>query len=156
MVDNAADGKEVDIKAEIPEFLTSDTLLIIIERIMKETTKQMQQIFKRIKDQYGELNLNDPRIAQQLQTLQADDIKTTIFAEYNLEDFEDPAQKIVSYATQKFAQDQPEFQQKMMQLELKQRKSMEVIMQNPSADGLVDKIFDEQAPAAPSGMGGAF
>jgi len=42
MVDNAADGKEVDIKAEIPEFLTSDTLLIIIERIMKETTKQMQ------------------------------------------------------------------------------------------------------------------
>jgi len=44
----------------------------------------------------------------------------------------------------------------MMQLELKQRKSMEVIMQNPSADGLVDKIFDEQAPAAPSGMGGAF
>lgn len=63
MVDNAADGKEVDIKAEIPEFLTSDTLLVIIERIMKETTKQMQQIFKRIKDQYGELNLNDPRIA---------------------------------------------------------------------------------------------
>lgn len=41
MVDNAADGKEVDIKAEIPEFLTSDTLLVIIERIMKETTKQM-------------------------------------------------------------------------------------------------------------------
>lgn len=91
MVDNAADGKEVDVKTEIPEFLTSDTLLIIIERIMKETTKQMQGIFKRIKDQYGELNLNDPRIAQQLQTLQADDIKTKIFAEYNLEDFEDPA-----------------------------------------------------------------
>jgi len=63
MVDNAADGKEVDVKTEIPEFLTSDTLLIIIERIMKETTKQMQGIFKRIKDQYGELNLNDPRIA---------------------------------------------------------------------------------------------
>lgn len=44
-----------------------------------------------------------------------------------------------------------------MQLELKQRKSMEVIMQNPNADGLVDKIFEEQAPVgAPSGMGGAF
>lgn len=41
MIDNAAEGKEVDIKAEIPEFLTSDTLLLIIEKIMKETTKHM-------------------------------------------------------------------------------------------------------------------
>lgn len=75
MIDSAADGKEIDVKTEIPEFLTSDTLLTIIERIMKETAKHMQEIFKKIKDQYGELNLNDPRIARQLQSLQADDIK---------------------------------------------------------------------------------
>lgn len=76
MIDSAAEGKEIDMKTELPEFLTSDTLLQIIEKIMRETTKHMQLIFKKIKDQYGELNLNDPRIAKQLQTLQADDIKS--------------------------------------------------------------------------------
>lgn len=42
MIDQAAEGKEIDIKTEIPEFLTSETLLVIIEKIMKETTKHMQ------------------------------------------------------------------------------------------------------------------
>ncbi|KAL4459896.1 hypothetical protein ABPG74_003422 [Tetrahymena malaccensis] len=159
MVDNAAEGKQMDIQAEIPEFLTQEKLLEIIEKIMIETTKSMQQLFKKIKDQYGELNLNDPRIQRSLQTLKTDEIKDNIFNQYNLEDFEDPASKIIQCATQKYAMEHPEFQEKMMQLELKQRKSMELIMQNPEKEGAVDEIFNE--PAQPMGgmgmgMGGGF
>ncbi|EAR90885.3 transmembrane protein, putative (macronuclear) [Tetrahymena thermophila SB210] len=153
MVDNAAEGKQMDIQAEIPEFLTQEKLLEIIEKIMIETTKSMQQLFKKIKDQYGELNLNDPRIQRSLQTLKTDEIKDSIFNQYNLEDFEDPASKIIQCATQKYAMEHPEFQEKMMQLELKQRKSMEVIMQNPEKEGAVEDIFNEPAQSMGMGMG---
>ncbi|KAL4506588.1 hypothetical protein ABPG72_000159 [Tetrahymena utriculariae] len=159
MVDNAAEGKQMDVQAEIPEFLTQEKLLEIIEKIMIDTAKSMQQLFKRIKDQYGELNLNDPRIQRSLQTLKTDEIKDNIFNQYNLEDFEDPASKIIQCATQKYAMEHPEFQEKMMQLELKQRKSMEVIMQNPEKEGAVDEIFNEPAQSMGGmgmGMGGGF
>lgn len=109
MVDNAAEGKKMNLETELPDFLTQDKLVEILTKVAKETTKAMQQLFKKIKDQYGELNLNDPKIHRHLQTLQADDIKNNIFTEYNLEDFDDSANKIISYATQKFASEAPEF-----------------------------------------------
>lgn len=42
MVDNAAEGKQMNVETEIPDFLTQDKVLEIIEKIMIETTKAMQ------------------------------------------------------------------------------------------------------------------
>ncbi|EGR31036.1 hypothetical protein IMG5_119090, partial [Ichthyophthirius multifiliis] len=154
MFDQAVLGYPPDAKTEIPEFLTSQKLLEIIEKIMRQTTKSMQQKFLEMKQQHGQLNLNDPRIIQQMSSLKLEDIKNEILQQYGLDDFDDPSTKILQYATQKYNMQDQQFSMKMATLELKHRKSMETIMANPEFESAVDKIFDENIPESSFGQMG--
>ncbi|EGR30435.1 hypothetical protein IMG5_132320 [Ichthyophthirius multifiliis] len=155
MFDQAALGVPPDPKSEIPEFLTCDKLLEIIQQIMISTTKQLRDFFYNIKQQYGNVNLNDPRILQQMQQIQMSGLKEKILHEYGLDTFEDPSDKILQFATQKYAMENPEFSQKMQILELKHKKCMETIMVNPDNEEIIEKIFNEDMSQVGLGMGGS-
>jgi len=75
MFDKAASGVKLDAKAEIPQSLTSVNTLVIIEEIMKESAKKMQEVFLKIVEDGGSVNLNDPVTINALNNANIDEVK---------------------------------------------------------------------------------
>lgn len=61
-----------------------------MERIMKESVKKIQQVFKKLKEQGTDINFQDPKVMHTLNSVRMDDIKQSILQEEGLEDFDEP------------------------------------------------------------------
>lgn len=114
-----------DAKSEIPEFLTKEKTLDILKQIFQLQQNKIKEALNKLKEEGLEINFHDPKVNQVLQNIKMEEVKERVLKENNLDDFDDPAEKILHYAIQKFSQEDHQFSQSYMNLEMGHQKAFE-------------------------------
>jgi hypothetical protein len=73
--DNSFLGVAPDAKTEIPEFLTAAVTFQILEKVMLQSALKLNQKLTEFKESGEEINFNNPKLMQVVQSLKMDNSK---------------------------------------------------------------------------------
>jgi len=73
--DRAFMGAAPDLKTEIPEFLTPQLTLNILQKIMKESVFRIQEFLQNLKEKGISIACNDSQVLMGIQNLKLDDLR---------------------------------------------------------------------------------
>ena len=129
--DRAFMGAAPDLKTEIPEFLTPELTLTILQKIMRESVFRIQEFLQSLKEKGISIACNDSQVLMGIQNLKLDDLRKEILVKEGLDKFKSHPLKIFQYAIQKYsAQDVDSFNKKIMKLEMQNQRAMDALMKD--------------------------
>ncbi|CAD8074606.1 unnamed protein product [Paramecium sonneborni] len=134
--DRSFAGQSPDPKTDIPPFLTADLTFEILEKVMTESALKLNEKLLELQEKGEQINFQSPKMMEIMQSLKMESSKKDILEQYGLNQFEDPGNKILQYATQVYSQQaNSHFNTKMRQLDLIYQAIMEqLIMQGPMSN----------------------